>query len=78
MIGIVYENVIIWTTIHNFPTTPCESRFVSKDCSKKVVDSNIVPNIILPQKMHQLRKVYFQDFTIRVWSKEKKRTFGTP
>lgn len=53
MIGIVYEDMIIRTTVHNFPTTSSESSFVSKDSSKEVVDSNIIPSIILPQSNQQ-------------------------
>lgn len=47
MIWIVYEDVIIWTTIQDLSTTAWKSTLVSKYSSKKVVSCNIFPNIIL-------------------------------
>lgn len=50
MITVVYEDMIIGSTINNLPTAPCESSSISKDNSKKVANSNIFPSIILTQE----------------------------
>ena len=47
MITVVYENMIIRTTVNNLPTTPRKSSSVSKNDSKKVVHVNILTSVIL-------------------------------
>lgn len=62
MISIVYEYMIIRTTIYNFSATTCECSSISKDHSEKVVDSNIISNIILAYKnsSHEKNEIQFQ------------------
>lgn len=47
MVTIENEDMIIGTTIHNFPTTPFNGSLISKDNRKKIVHSNIITSIIL-------------------------------
>ena len=70
MIGIVYEYVIIRTTVNNLPTTSFNSSFVPKDSSKKVANGNIFPCIILPQenKLFEEKGICIQ--TCTKWRKE--------
>nr|AFK47189.1 unknown [Lotus japonicus] len=47
MIAVVYKYMIIRTTINNLPTATCNSRLISKYSSKEVVNSNLIPSVIL-------------------------------
>ena len=59
MVGIIYENMVIWSAIHNLTTTTSEGTFVSKNNSIKVVYINMLPCIILQEEIQiKVEKVW--------------------
>ena len=51
MVGIIYENMVIWSAIHNLTTATSEGTFVSKNNSIKFVYINMVSCIILQEEI---------------------------
>lgn len=47
MIRIIYEYMIIWTAVYDFPATSLNRSFIAEKNGKKVVNGNIISNIVL-------------------------------
>lgn len=77
MIGIVYEDMIIRTAVHNFPATPGDSSFVSKDSGKEVTNSNIFPSVILQPQSNNHHKSTYSKLKVNTGRREL-QTLGTP
>ena len=55
MISEVDEDMVIWTTLQNFPTSSNNTTFIGKDDIEKVVSINIITYIILIQQKGKRR-----------------------
>jgi len=66
MITVKYENMVIWTTIHNLSTSPCKSSLISKDNRKEVNNDIFRGIILLKQNTHQMRKKEYNFINLKL------------